>query len=220
MDNSSGCTLVCELTGMGLVPSVARTRTINVLRETDDMKIKLFVTTAVLALGLAACGGETPAPETPVAEAPAPETPAPEPAPVATASIGETPADPVAFMKTRHENYEDLGKNFKVLLDATKVTAPDMAAVQAAAAKVNEYAGLIPTWFPAGTGPEAGKTEAKANIWTERADFDAKAVNLQAETAKLVTATATDAAAFKAQFGATGAACKSCHEVFREEEKK
>lgn len=183
------------------------------------MKIKLFVTSAVLALGLAACGGEAPAPETPVAETPAVETPAPEPAPIATASIGETPADPVAFMKTRHENYEDLGKNFKVLLDNTKLGSPDMAAVQAAAAKVNEYAGLIPTWFPPGTGPEAGKTEAKANIWTDRATFDEKAANLQTEAAKLVTAAGTDAAAFKAQFGATGATCKSCHDVFREEDK-
>ena len=183
------------------------------------MKIKLFAATAVLALSLAACGGETPAPETPVAEAPA-EAPAPaEPAPAATASIGETPADPVAFMKTRHENYEDLGKNFKVLLDNSKLGSPDMAAVSAAAAKVNEYAGVMGTWFPPGTGPEAGKTEAKANIWTERADFDAKLVNLQTEAAKLVTAAGTDAAAFKAQFGPTGGTCKACHDKYREEDK-
>ena len=43
------------------------------------MKIKLFAATAVLALGLAACGGETPAPE-PVAEAPAAEAAAEAPA--------------------------------------------------------------------------------------------------------------------------------------------
>lgn len=185
------------------------------------MKIKLFAATAVLALGLAACGGETPAPETPVAEAPAPETPAPaaEPAPAATASIGETPADPVAFMKERHEKYEDLGKNFKVLLDNSKLGTPDLAAVSAAAIKVNDYAKEMGTWFPPGTGPEAGKTEAKANIWTERADFDAKLVNLQTEAAKLVTATGTDAAAFKAQFGPTGGTCKACHDKFREEHK-
>lgn len=185
------------------------------------MKIKLFAATAVLALGLAACGGETPAPETPVAEAPAAETPPPaaEPAPAATASIGETPADPVAFMKTRHENYEDLGKNFKVLLDNSKLGTPDLAAVSAAANKVNDYAKEMGTWFPPGTGPEAGKTEAKANIWTERADFDAKLVNLQTEAAKLVTAAGTDAAAFKAQFGPTGGTCKACHDKFREEDK-
>lgn len=181
------------------------------------MKIKLFAATAALALGLAACGGETPAP-TPAPETPAAEAPAPEPAPVATASIGETPADPVAFMKTRHENYEDLGKNFKVLLDNSKLGSPDMAAVSAAAAKVNEYAGQMGTWFPPGTGPEAGKTEAKANIWTERADFDAKLANLQTEAGNLVTAS-SDAAAFKAQFGKTGGTCKACHDVFREEDK-
>lgn len=182
------------------------------------MKIKLFAATAVLALCLAACGGETPAPEAPAPEAPAAEAPAPEPAP-ATASIGETPADPVAFMKTRHDNYEDLGKNFKVLLDNSKLGTPDMAAVSAAAAKVNEYAGQMGTWFPPGTGPEAGKTEAKANIWTDRADFDAKLANLQTEAGKLVTAAGTDAAAFKAQFGPTGGTCKACHDVYREEDK-
>lgn len=182
------------------------------------MKIKLFAATAVLALGLAACGGETPAPE-PVPEAPVAEAPAPEPAPVAAASIGETPADPVAFLKTRSDNYKDLGKNFKVLLDNSKLGTPDMAAVSAAAAKVNEYAGLMGTWFPPGTGPEAGKTEAKATIWTERADFDAKLTDLQTEAAKLVTATGTDAAAFKAQFGPTGGKCKACHDVYREEDK-
>ncbi len=183
------------------------------------MKMKLFAATAVLALGLAACGGETPAPETPAPEAPVAEAPAPEPAPVATASIGETPADPVAFMKTRHDNYEDLGKNFKVMLDNSKLGTPDMAAVSAAAVKVNEYAGQMGTWFPPGTGPEAGKTKAKANVWTERADFDAKLTDLQTEAAKLVTATSTDAAAFKAQFGATGGKCKACHDVYREEDK-
>ncbi len=182
------------------------------------MKIKLFAATAVLALGLAACGGETPAPETPAAEAPAAEAPA-ETASADTASIGETPADPVAFMKTRHDNYEDLGKNFKVLLDNSKLGSPDMAAVSAAALKVNDYAQQMGTWFPPGTGPEAGKTEAKANIWTERADFDAKLVNLQTEAAKLVTATGADAAAFKAQFGPTGGTCKACHDKFREEDK-
>jgi len=182
------------------------------------MKIKLFAATAVLALGLAACGGETPAPETPAPETPAAEAPAPEAAPAA-ASIGETPADPVAFMKTRHENYEDLGKNFKVLLDNSKLGTPDMAAVSAAAAKVNEYASQMGTWFPPGTGPEAGKTEAKATIWTERADFDAKLANLQTEAGKLLTAAGTDAAAFKAQFGPTGGTCKACHDVYREEDK-
>lgn len=181
------------------------------------MKLTLFATAAVFALGLAACGGETPAPETPAeptAEAPA----APEAAPVATASAGETPADIPAFMHQRHENYEDMGKNMKVLQDNMKAASPDMAAVTAAATKIKDYAGQMGTWFPAGTGPESGiETEAKANIWTDRATFDAAVAKLQEESTKL--AAVTDAAGFKAQFPATGMSCKGCHDVFREEKK-
>lgn len=182
------------------------------------MKMTLFATAAVLTLGLAACGGETPAPEAPaepVAEAPA------EPAPVATpaSTIGETPADVAAFMKQRHDNYEDIGKNMKVLQDNMKAATPDMAAVTAAATKIRDYAGQMGTWFPAGTGPETGiETEAKANIWTDRATFDAAVTKLQEESTKL--AAVTNAAGFKAQFPVTGGSCKNCHDTFRQEKDK
>ena len=179
------------------------------------MKTTLFATCAVLALGLAACGGGEPAkPAEPVAPA-AEVTPAPEATP---AAASDTPADVPAFMKTRHENYEALGKNMKVLMDNMKAATPDMAAVTAAAAEVKKTADIMGTWFPAGTGPETGiKTGAKANIWTDRATFDAAAVRLQTEATAL--AAVTDAAGFKAQFPKTGAACKNCHDTFREEEK-
>jgi cytochrome c556 len=94
-----------------------------------------------------------------------------------------------------------------------------VAAVTAAATKIKDYAGQMGTWFPVGTGPESGiKTEAKANIWTDRATFDAAVVKLQEESTKL--AAVTDAAGFKAQFPVMGGACKNCHDTFREEEKK
>ena len=94
-----------------------------------------------------------------------------------------------------------------------------MAAVSAAAAKVKEYADQMGTWFPAGTGPETGiETEAKANIWTDRATFDAAVTRLQGEATKLVAV--TDAAGLKAQFPMTGGACKNCHDTFREEKDK
>lgn len=179
------------------------------------MRIKLFTTAAFLAMALAACGEQKPveeaAPAAPV-PAPAPEQPqAAAPAP----AQAETPADPVAFMKIRHESYEDLGKIFKVLLDNSKKDKPDMAAVSSAAAKVKDYADKMSAWFPPGTGPEVSgvKTRAKAEIWTDRATFDAALVKLQEEAAKL--AAVTDASGFKAQFGATGASCKSCHDKFR-----
>lgn len=182
------------------------------------MRITLFATAAVMALGLAACGGEAPKPAepAPVAEAAPEPAPAPEVTPAST--VGETPADVPGFMKTRHDNYEALGKQMKVLMDNMKAATPDMAAVTAAAAEVKKTADVMGTWFPAGTGPETGiKTGAKANIWTDRATFDAAVVKLQTEAAAL--AAVTDAAGFKAQFPKTGGACKNCHDTFREEEK-
>jgi len=180
------------------------------------MKIKPFATAAFLALGLAACGGGEPVPvePTPVVETTA--EPMPEITPAATADIGAAPADIPAFMKVRHDNYEDIGKSMKVLQDNMKLDAPDIAAVTAAATKIRDYAGQMGTWFPAGTGPESGiETEAKANIWTDRATFNAAVTKLQEESTKL--AAVTDAAGFKAQFPVTGGACKNCHDTFREE---
>ncbi len=184
------------------------------------MKFALFASAAILALGLAACGGGEPAPA-PSEPAPVAEV-APAPAPVTVvapvSTMGGTPADVPAFMKARHEKYEDLGKNFKVVLDNFKSATPDMAAVTTAAAKVKGYADEMGTWFPPGTAAEPGKPGAKPNIWTDRATFDAALVKLQAEATKL--AAVTDAASLKAQFPATGATCKGCHDTFREEHKK
>lgn len=182
------------------------------------MKITLFASAAIMALALAACGGGEPA--KPAEPAPAAEvTPAPAPEPVVApaSAMGETPADVPAFMKARHEKYEDLGKNFKLIMDNNKSGSPDMAKVTAAAAKVKGYADEMGTWFPPGTAAEPGKPGAKPNIWTDRATFDAAVVKLQEEATKL--ALVTDAAGLKAQFPATGGACKNCHDTFREEHK-
>ena len=185
------------------------------------MKIALsaygFASAAILALGLAACGGGEPAPVEPAPVAEVAPAPAPEPVVAPASTVGETPADIPAYMKARHERYEDLGKNFKVVADNFKSATPDMAAVSAAAAKVKGYADEMGTWFPPGTAAEPGKPGAKPNIWTDRATFDAALVKLQTETTKL--AAVTDAAGLKVQFPATGGACKNCHETFREEHK-
>lgn len=182
------------------------------------MKTMLFAAAAASALALAACGGGEPT--TPAEPAPAAEAPAPAPEPAAAAPTGPAamPAatDVAAFMKARHENYEMLGANMKVLQDNFRSETPDMTAANAAAVNVKAFADAMGDWFPAGTGPDSGiESEAKANIWTDRATFDAAHAKLKDEAAKL--AAATDAAAFKAQFPATGGSCKNCHDTFREE---
>lgn len=60
------------------------------------------------------------------------------------------------------------------------------------------------------------KGGAKANIWSERAKFDAAAQKMQDEMAKLVAAArSNNADQLKAAFGAAGGTCKACHDDFR-----
>ena len=120
----------------------------------------------------------------------------------------------------RQAHYKDLGKAFGGLNGELRKETPDKAAVAADAASVNTLAQALPSWFPKGSGPEAGvKTAAKAEIWTDAAGFAAAVGKLQGETAKLQeVATAGDLEAIKAQVRATGAACKTCHDLDRQPE--
>ena len=59
-------------------------------------------------------------------------------------------------------------------------------------------------------------TKAKPEIWTHRADFDAKMNKMVSEAAKLPSAVSGgDGAAFKKQVADVGAACKACHDEYK-----
>ena len=120
----------------------------------------------------------------------------------------------------RQAGYKQLGVAFKALNDQLKSPTPDKAQVAALSKRVNEIAPQIATWFPAGSGPEAGvKTRAKPDIWVRGAEFQADAKALRVETAKLASLGAKgDIEAVKVQFKAVGARCGACHKPFREEE--
>jgi cytochrome c556 len=73
---------------------------------------------------------------------------------------------------------------------------------------------------PAGFAPESQKanvpTKAKPEVWQKNEEFKKYAQTLQTEAAKLAeVARKRDTEGFKKQFGATTAACKSCHDDFR-----
>jgi cytochrome c556 len=91
----------------------------------------------------------------------------------------------------------------------------DGAAAAANADIVREISMLPFAGFVEGTsGTEKG--QPKANVWTERAKFDAGAKKLQDEVAKLAVAAKTNNLdALKAAFPAAAGACKSCHDDFR-----
>jgi cytochrome c556 len=134
----------------------------------------------------------------------------------ATASLaaGLSAADAI---KARHDHFKEMGGAAKMLGDQFKSGAPDAAIVKAQSAKLAQTAATLPTWFPAGTGPESGvKTRALPLIWTDKAGFSAAAKTLAAETAKLNTLAASgDMAGAGAQMQAVGAACGGCHKKYR-----
>lgn len=129
-------------------------------------------------------------------------------------ALAKTVAEVIA---ERQAGYKQMGGAFKAIADETKKDAPDMALILKSATTVNTISKKIPHWFPKGSGPESGvKTKALPEIWTDWKTFAAADKNLQAQSAKLMTlAKAGDVAGVKGQFGATGGACKSCHDKFR-----
>jgi cytochrome c556 len=122
----------------------------------------------------------------------------------------------LALMKERHENYERIGKAMRAAKKG--LDGNDLGAVRTAAATINELAPKAQTWFPAGTGPDVGKTEAKAEIWQKPEDFAAKARDFVAAAQKFnAAAQGSDVAAARAAHADLGKSCKACHDLYREE---
>lgn len=132
-------------------------------------------------------------------------------------ALAQEPSPGAKAVQARQAHYKELGKAFGALGAELRKDAPDKAAIAADATAVATLANDVPTWFPKGSGPEAGvKTAAKAEIWTDASGFAEAVAKLQAETAKLQqAATAGDLDAVKAQARATAGACKACHDKYR-----
>ncbi|MFL6734270.1 MAG: c-type cytochrome [Sphingomicrobium sp.] len=132
---------------------------------------------------------------------------------------GATPLEreqALALMKERHENYEKIGKASRAAKKGLETS--DLATVRSSAATINELAHKVSTSFPAGTGPDVGKTMAKAAIWEQRDKFDDGMKNFQSAAAAFQQAAqGNDVAAMKAAHAKLGGTCKACHESFREE---
>ena len=133
-----------------------------------------------------------------------------DPAPVPTTPGGKA-------VVARQAHYKELNGAFRSVNEQLRSDAPDKAVLAASAGKMKALAADLPSWFPKGSGPEAGvKTAAKAEIWTDAEGFAAAATKLQVETAKLADlAAAGDLDPIKAQARATAGACKACHDKYR-----
>ena len=129
-----------------------------------------------------------------------------------------TPAKAKALMHLRHERMETIRDNFRLAGREISSGSPDMAKIVKPAATINTLARQSSGWFPAGTGPDVGKTMAKPAIWQNPKDYAAKMTAFQRSAAAFnAAARARNAGAAKAAFGDLGKTCKACHDLYREE---
>jgi cytochrome c556 len=119
----------------------------------------------------------------------------------------------------RHEKFEEIGDAFDGINDQLKSGTPNLAQIKADAAKIAVLAPQVPNWFPVGSGPQDGKrTDARSEIWTQRGEFQQAAARFgDTVNALLATIETGDTAAMAASAKTMGAACKSCHDKFKED---
>jgi cytochrome c556 len=176
-----------------------------------------FVPVAIAALAiLAACGGA----ETSQANnAQANISKAARPAATAAASTLAAPvsgADAARVMHDRHDAMEQLGKAMKELHRALATSPADMSAVRAQTATMASIAPKIPAMFPARTGPEAGKTRAKPEIWQQHDLFLRKSKDFVAASQAIdAAARSGDMNKVMALHDRVDEACDGCHKPFR-----
>ena len=122
------------------------------------------------------------------------------------------------IMHQRHEGMEAVGDANKVLRREITSDTPNIAAIRVSAKTMAALAARSSSWFPKGTGPDVGRTGARAEIWQKPADFAAKTRDFQAAARALNQAAVRgDLAAIKSSYGQLGGTCKACHTGYRSE---
>jgi cytochrome c556 len=115
-------------------------------------------------------------------------------------------------VKERMDAMESMAKAMKAVNQRLKHKR-DLDAVKADARSIQEAAAKMLSLFPPGTnGHPSG---AKAAVWRNWPDFEAKARVLATESGKLAEADTRDAKTLAAQARRISDACGSCHELYR-----
>ena len=134
-----------------------------------------------------------------------------------TASAQQKPEDMIKYRKAGLSFMSWNMGRIKANIDGTYNKDQVVAAANVVAATANSN---LWTLFAAGTENEIGneKTRAKPELFQQPDKVKELAGNLGKEASELAkVAMSGDAAAVKAQFGKTGAACKACHDQFRKD---
>jgi cytochrome c556 len=94
----------------------------------------------------------------------------------------------------------------------------DDAEANKRAARIAFLAGILDETFPEGSNVGEPDSKAKADIWSNRADFDKKLKEFQAHARDFVDVVAKEKGAtdgFKIAVAALGQDCKNCHDSYK-----
>jgi cytochrome c556 len=123
------------------------------------------------------------------------------------------------LMEERQANYKKIGDAMRLVTRELRSGSPNLGSVRDGAVTIATLAPMVPSWFPAGTGAEMGKTGALEVIWQRPEDFETKARDFeQAANSFRAAAQGSDLAAMRSAHGELGKSCKACHDLYREED--
>ena len=120
---------------------------------------------------------------------------------------------PEDAIKYRQSALFIVGQNFGPLAAMAQGKIPYDKDAAIRYAEIAAFVMKLP-WNSFGPGTDTGNTKAKPGIWQNMDDFQAKRDKMLAEIEKVPQA-AGDLESLKAQVGATGKACKACHDEYR-----
>ena len=126
-------------------------------------------------------------------------------------------AKPEDAIKYRQSALTVMAAHFGRVAAMANGRVPFDAKVAADNAGIAESMSKLP-WAAFTEGTDKGNTKAKPEIWTDNAKFKEASEKMQGEMVKMAAAARTgNLDSIKAAVGATGGACKACHDAFRKE---
>jgi cytochrome c556 len=138
------------------------------------------------------------------------------------AATPSPPAPPSAnkqAVENRKAAFTLIGNYFRYFGGVAKGNIPyDEAEATKRAARIAFLAGIVEEAFPEGSNPGEPDSKAKADVWSNRAEFDKKLKAFQADATALVEINGKEKAAndaWKASVAALAQDCKGCHETYK-----
>jgi len=144
---------------------------------------------------------------------------APPAAPAATTAAPSGPSPSKQAIESRKAIYTLIGNYFRPFGAIVKgAAAYDEAEVAKRAARIVFLSGLVGENFPEGSNVGEPESKAKADVWSNRADFDKKLKDFQAHAEAFVEINAKEKGAtdaWKAAVASLAQDCKGCHETYK-----